>query len=80
MSMFQVTAATVGLEEWGRGLPVFVEDGSVTAFLQGTCLLSGAALSLLLTRKIGSRPWSQLAPQCLLILGFTSELWNLLLC
>lgn len=69
----------MGLEEWGGGLPVLVEDGSVTAFLQGTCLLSGAALSLLLTRKIGARPWARLAPQCLAVLGFTAELWTLLL-
>lgn len=69
----------MGLEEWGKELPVFVEDGAVTAFLQGTCLLSGAALSLLLTRKIGARPWVRLAPQCLAVLGFTAELWALLL-
>ena len=78
-SLLQVTAATVGLEEWGRGLPVFVEDGAVIAFLQGTCLLSGAGLSLLLTRKIGARPWARLAPQCLAVVGFTAELWALLL-
>ncbi|CAL8472261.1 g11803 [Coccomyxa elongata] len=77
--LLPVTAATVGLEEWGSGLPVFVEDGAVIAFLQGTCLLSGAALSLLLTRKIGARPWLRLAPQCLAILGFTAQLWALLL-
>lgn len=46
---------------------------------QGTCLLSGAALSLLLTRKIGARPWLRLAPQCVAILGFTAQLWVLLL-
>jgi F0F1-type ATP synthase assembly protein I len=41
-------------------------------------LLFGAGLSLLLTRKIGSRPWLVLTPQCLTILGFTAELWYLL--
>jgi hypothetical protein len=67
------------LEEWGRTLPVVAEDASVIAFLQGACLMSGAALSLLLTRKIGARPWAHLAPQCALILVFTAELWALLL-
>jgi hypothetical protein len=46
--------------------------------LQGTVLLAGAGLSLLLTRKIGSRPWLVLTPQCCTILGFTAELWYLL--
>jgi hypothetical protein len=41
-------------------------------------LLFGAGLSLLLTRKIGSRLWLVLTPQCLTILGFTAELWYLL--
>ncbi|EIE23428.1 hypothetical protein COCSUDRAFT_53335 [Coccomyxa subellipsoidea C-169] len=73
--------------EAGRLLPWIIPEGpvwprlagGVTAFLQGTCLLSGAALSLLLTRKIGARPWVRLAPQCLAVLGFTAELWALLL-
>jgi hypothetical protein len=46
--------------------------------LQGTVLLASAGLSLLLTRKIGSRPWLVLTPQCCTILGFTAELWYLL--
>lgn len=41
-------------------------------------LLFGAGLRLLLTRKIGSRLWLVLTPQCLTILGFTAELWYLL--
>jgi hypothetical protein len=48
------------------------------AALQGSVLLFGAGLSLLLTRKIGSRPWLVLTPQCMTILGFTAELWYLL--
>jgi hypothetical protein len=42
-------------------------------FLQGSTLLFGAALSLILTRKLGARPWAQLVPQCALILAFTVE-------
>ena len=75
----QVTAATFGLEGWALGLPTFVVDPVVTEFLQGSTLLFGAALSLVLTRKLGARPWAQLAPQCLLIVLFTAELWALIL-
>ena len=46
---------------------------------QGTSLLSGAGLSLLLTRKLGARPWMLLAPQCAGVCLFTAELWALLL-
>jgi hypothetical protein len=71
-----VTAATFGFD--GDNLPVLVANHAVTGFLQGTTLLIGAALSLLLTRKIGSKPWSTLAPQCLAIMGLTAELWYLI--
>lgn len=47
--------------------------------LQGSTLLFGAALSLVLTRKLGARPWAELVPQCLLIALFTAELWSLIL-
>jgi hypothetical protein len=79
MCILQVTVATVGLEDWGQMLPVAVEDGAVIAFLQGTCLFVGTALSLLLTRKIGARPWLWLAPQCATILAFAGELWAVIL-
>lgn len=75
----QVTAATVGVEEWGKDLPVLQENAAVIAFLQGACLLSGTALSLLLTRKIGARPWPRLAPQCIFICACAAELWALIL-
>eukprot|EP00883_Tetradesmus_obliquus_P009178 jgi/Sobl393_1/19957/SZX72903.1 len=75
-SILPVTAATFGLD--GAGLPSLVADHAVTQFLQGTVLLASAGLSLLLTRKIGARPWLVLTPQCCTILGFTAELWYLL--
>lgn len=73
-----VTVATFGIRvpEW---LPTFVVAPVVTEFLQGSTLLFGAALSLILTRKLGARPWRQLWPQCALICAFTAELWTLIL-
>lgn len=49
------------------------------ASLQGSTLLFGAGLSLVLTRKLGAQPWKQLAPQLLLIVAFTAELWTLII-
>jgi len=71
-----VTAATFGLD--GDGLPVLVGDHAVTMFLQASTLLFGSALSLLLTRKIGQKPWVVVTPQCLAVLGLTAELYYLI--
>lgn len=46
---------------------------------QGSTLLFGAFLSLVMTRKLGAQPWKQLWPQCLVIGLFTWELWQLIL-
>lgn len=72
-----VTAETFGAS--GAGLPVLVAAHPVTTFLQATALLAGSGLSLLLTRKIGQKPWLVLTPQCMTILGFTAELWYLII-
>jgi hypothetical protein len=48
-------------------------------FMQGSTLLLGCALSLMLTRKLGARPWAQLWPQCSLIVLFTWELFHLII-
>lgn len=72
-----VAAATLGFDApW---LPTFVVDPVVTEFLQGSTLLFGAALSLVLTRKLVAQPWRNLVPQCLLIGAFTAELWSLII-
>lgn len=71
-----VTAATFGLD--GSTLPVFTAAHVVTMFLQGSTLLLGSVLSLLLTRKLGHRPWLVVTPQCLAILGLTAELYYLI--
>ncbi|KAI3423796.1 hypothetical protein D9Q98_009634 [Chlorella vulgaris] len=78
--VLQVFAEMVGLEgAIGPYLPELVVDPLVTEFLQGSTLLFGAALSLILTRKLGARPWAQLVPQCALILAFTVELYTLII-
>ena len=46
VALAQVTAATVGLEEWGSRLPVFVEDASVIAFLQARNTITHTPLIL----------------------------------
>ncbi len=81
----------MGLSEAGHILPVFQTTlglpalaGSLTAhpaviaFLQGTALIFGAFLSVLLTQKIGRQSWLKLAPQHGMTVGFTLLLWQLI--
>ncbi|TVU55188.1 MAG: 4Fe-4S binding protein [Arthrospira sp. PLM2.Bin9] len=67
-----VTLATFGLD--GSSLPVWVAHPAVIEFLQGTTLLSGILIAILLTQKIARQPIKTLLPQHLatLILGFIS--------
>ncbi|KAK9837134.1 hypothetical protein WJX81_005394 [Elliptochloris bilobata] len=68
-----VMGTTVGLKaEATRDWPVLVADH------HGGTLLAGAALSLLLTRKLAARPWAVLLPQVAGIAAFTAELWYLI--
>jgi len=75
----QVTAVTFGLGAFSGGLPVFAEDGSVISFLQGSVLIASTILSLALTRKLSSRPWLRILPQCFLTAIFAAEAWLLIL-
>ncbi len=70
---------TVGLGEWSSALPLYVEDGSVIAFLQGAVLVASTALSLALTRKLAARPWLRILPQCLMTAAFAAEAWSMIL-
>ena len=70
---------TVGLGEWSTDLPVFVEDGSVIAFLQGVVLVASTGLSLALTRKLAARPWLRMLPQCLTTVALAAEAWSMIL-
>ncbi|NEO37173.1 MAG: cyclic nucleotide-binding domain-containing protein [Moorea sp. SIOASIH] len=68
-----VMFATFGLS--GDGLPVLVAHPAVIAFLQGTTLIAGVLLSLLLTQKIGRQPFSLLLPHHVSTLVLGISLW-----
>ena len=57
----------------------FSAHPAVIAFLQGTALIFGALLSLLLTQKISRQPLRQLLPQHGATLVFTLLFWQLIL-
>lgn len=82
----------LGLSEAGQIIPVFqstwglsttgysaTAHPAVIAFLQGTALIFGAFLSIVLTQKIGRQSWLKLIPQHGVTLGFTLLLWQLIL-
>ena len=75
--LFQVAAATVGLEgqKW---VPGFEAHPAVIAFLQGGTLLGSTALSLLLLRKISDQSWRSLWPHSSAMVAFSTELWQLI--
>jgi hypothetical protein len=58
---------------------VLVAHPAVVAFLQGTALLAGALLSVLLTQKITRYPFRLLIPQHLSTVTLTVGFWWLLL-
>ncbi|MBE7381045.1 MAG: sigma 54-interacting transcriptional regulator [Leptolyngbya sp. SIO1E4] len=70
-----VSAATIG---FSVTLPVLVAHPAVIAFLQGTSLLVGAVLSMVLTQKIARYPLRLMIPQHLCTLGLTICLWWLI--
>lgn len=63
---------------WVEAVPSFTADPAVVAFVQGATLLTGLALGLGLTRKIGGRPWKDIGLQCVGMVGVTAELWWLI--
>lgn len=71
---YTTAAHTVG------GAPTFeiIAHPAVIAFLQGTALLTGAMLSILLTQKIGRQPWIKLLPQHSVTISVTALLWQLI--
>jgi transcriptional regulator with AAA-type ATPase domain/NAD-dependent dihydropyrimidine dehydrogenase PreA subunit len=68
-----ITLATFGLS--GEGLPVWVAHPAVISFLQGTTLIFGIFLSMLLTQKIAHQPFKLLLPQHLSTLILGISLW-----
>ncbi|NEO29476.1 MAG: cyclic nucleotide-binding domain-containing protein [Symploca sp. SIO3C6] len=68
--LLPVTFATFGLST--EGLPVLVAHPAVIAFLQGTTLITGVLLTVLLTQKIAGQSWRSLVLQHLgtVVLGW----------
>lgn len=73
--LLPVSAATFGL---AAPLPVWVAHPAVVAFLQGTALLAGALLSMVLTQKIARQSFRLLLPQHGCIVLLTVGLWSLI--
>ena len=59
-------------------VPSPAADPAVVDFLQGATLLLGAAGAMAFTRRLGARPWAQLAPQLVGVALVTAELWYLI--
>ena len=59
-------------------VPAPAADPAVVDFLQGSTLLLGALGAAAFTRRLGARPWAQLAPQLVGIALVTAELWYLI--
>ena len=71
-----VTMATFGLN--GASLPVLVAHPAVIAFLQGTSLIIGVLLSVLLTQKIARQQFKYLLPQYLAIVCLAISMWQII--
>ena len=69
-----VTMATFGLN--GSSLPVLVAHPAVIAFLQGSSLVIGVLLSVLLTQKIARQQFKYLLPQHLAVVGLAVGMWQ----
>jgi transcriptional regulator with AAA-type ATPase domain/NAD-dependent dihydropyrimidine dehydrogenase PreA subunit len=71
-----VTMATFGLD--GASLPILVAHPAVIAFLQGTTLMGGILLSILLTQKIARLSFEYLLPQHLAIVTLAVGMWQVI--
>jgi transcriptional regulator with AAA-type ATPase domain/NAD-dependent dihydropyrimidine dehydrogenase PreA subunit len=73
-----VTMATFGLNDsfHGVSLPILVAHPAVIAFLQGSCLIFGVVLSMLLTQKIARQQFKYLLPQHLAIAMIGIGMWQ----
>ena len=72
-----VTMATFGLS--GENLPIVVAHPAVIAFLQGTTLIFGILLSILLTQKIARQPFKFLLPQHLATIILGIGMWQIII-
>ena len=72
-----VTMATFGLNN--QSLPILIAHPAVIAFLQGSCLMFGILLSILLTQKIARQPIKYLLPQHLAIVILAVGMWQIII-
>ena len=75
-TILPVTFATFGLQ--GERLPIWVAHLAVIAFLQGTVLITGVILSIILTQKIARQPFKLLLPQHLGAIILGASLWDII--
>jgi hypothetical protein len=71
-----VTLATFGLS--GEGWPIWVAHPAVVEFLQGSTLIAGWVLTVVLTQKIARQPWRSLFPQHLASGILAIALWSII--
>jgi transcriptional regulator with AAA-type ATPase domain/NAD-dependent dihydropyrimidine dehydrogenase PreA subunit len=71
-----ITLATFGYS--GASLPAVIAHPAVTAFLQGSVLVTSVLLTGLLIQKIGRQPVASLWPHHLTALGLTVLLWRVI--
>ena len=71
-----VTMATFGLN--GSSLPILVAHPAVIAFLQGTSLIAGVLLSILLTQKIARQQFKYLISQHIAIAFLAFGMWQVI--
>jgi transcriptional regulator with AAA-type ATPase domain/NAD-dependent dihydropyrimidine dehydrogenase PreA subunit len=69
--------ATFGMS--GEGLPILVAHPAVTAFLQGTVLVTGVILSIILSQKIARQPLKLIATQHLCTILLAVGMWKAIL-
>jgi transcriptional regulator with AAA-type ATPase domain/NAD-dependent dihydropyrimidine dehydrogenase PreA subunit len=71
-----VSFATFGLS--GEGLPILIAHPAVIAFLQGTVLVSGVILSIVLTQKIARQSFKLLLVQHLCTVLLAIGMWKII--
>ncbi|MBV9384919.1 MAG: sigma 54-interacting transcriptional regulator [Chroococcidiopsidaceae cyanobacterium CP_BM_ER_R8_30] len=71
-----VTGATFGYNT--EGLPLLVAHPAVIAFLQGTTLIAGVLLTVILTQKIARQPLRLLLPQHFGAITLFASLWSII--
>lgn len=69
--------ATFGFS--GEGLPILVAHPAVISFLQGSTLIVGVILSVVLLQKIARQPWWLLLPQHLSTIILGLALWVIII-